>query len=136
MEFTLAQIATIEAIVEKMIAGRLPQSKVTPARLRDYHRVPEIRLLISTHIDAIKEEIGDCEFDLHVLRFVLKKHTKLRLADEEWMESSGCTRFDNQVSNAIQSNQWVNGCPIESASKPRKYRFTKSNQPSLFTQAQ
>jgi hypothetical protein len=132
MDFTPEQIA----FIDKMIADRLLQSKINTVNVKSYHSIPEIRLLILTHIDAIKKEIGNVSFDLSVLRFVLKKHTKLRSKDEEWMENSGCERFDNQISNAIRSDGWPNGCPIESTGRPRKYRFAESTQPSIFPQAQ
>jgi hypothetical protein len=132
MTFTPEQIA----FIDKMIADRLLQLKVKTATVKNHHSLPEIRLLIMTHIEAIKKELGADDFDLSVLRFVLKKHTKLRSEDEQYMKSSKCIRFDNQVANAIRSDGWPNGCPIESTGKPRKYRFTESPQHSLFSQQQ
>ena len=135
MDFTPAQYAIIEAIVEKAIAGRLPQPKVKPVKPKNFHTIPELRLLIATNIDAIRKEIGDVSFSLPVLSFVLKKHTKLRSEDEEWLEGSG-ERFDNQLSNAIRSEGWPNGCPFKPTGKRGIYCFIQSTQHSLFTQAQ
>ena len=122
MLFTEEQIA----FIDNMITSRLLENKLPrrPVKLASYHSVPEIRLLISTNIEKLKQDIGAEEFDLTILRFFLKKYTVLRSQDEEYLENAGCSRFDNQVSNAIRSDGWPNSiCPIEPSPKIRKYRF-------------
>jgi hypothetical protein len=49
MTFTPEQIA----FIDKMIADRLLQLKVKTATVKDHHSLPEIRLLIMTHIEAM-----------------------------------------------------------------------------------
>jgi hypothetical protein len=69
MTFTPEQIA----FIDKMIADRLLQLKVKTATVKDHHSLPEIRLLIMTHIEAMKKELGaDDTFQC----FVLFLHTK------------------------------------------------------------
>lgn len=135
-DLTPAEIAFVKDLFKKTNADQLLQPKEKLVKIRDHHSVPEIRLLILTHINAIKEEIGDCEFNLNVFRFVLKKHIKMRSKDKEVMEGYKQERFDHQLLNAIRPLGWADGCPIESTGNRGIYRFTKSNQPSLFTQAQ
>lgn len=132
MLFTEEQIA----FIDKMITDRLLESKLPkkiPIKPANYHHVPEIRLLISSNIERLKKDINAEEFDLVVLRFFLKKYTALRPLDEEYLENAGCSRFDNQVSNAIRSEGWPGGgCPIEPSPKMRKYRFVNFTPQQTF----
>ena len=129
--FTPDQIAFIDNIITKRLLESKARSK--PNTQRPYHSVPEIRFLISANIERLKSDIGVNEFDLSVLRFFLKKYADLRSQDEEYLENAGCTRFDNQVSNAVRPEGWPNGdCPITSAGAMRKYQFTDFvSQPTL-----
>ncbi len=131
MLFTEEQIN----FIDNMITSRLLKDKLKPkaAEPKNYHSVPEIRLLISANIERLKKDINVEEFDLSILRFFLKKYTDLRSLDEEYLENAGCTRFDSQVSNAICADRWPNGaCPIKPSGKIRKYQFTDFvSQPTL-----
>ena len=121
--FTPDQIAFIDNIITKRLLESKARSK--PNIHPTYHRVPEIRFLISANLERLKSDIGVKEFDLSVLRFFLKKYADLRPQDEEYLENAGCTRFDNQVSNAVRPEGWPDGdCPITSASAMRKYQFS------------
>ena len=121
--FTPDQIAFIDNIITKRLLESKARSK--PNIHRTYHSVPEIRFLISANLERLKSDIGVKEFDLSVLRFFLKKYADLRPQDEEYLENAGCTRFDNQVSNAVRPGGWPDGdCPITSASAMRKYQFS------------
>ena len=128
MTFTPEQIA----FIDQMITERLKTKTDRFAHSRLFHSIPEIRILITQNIDRLKQEIGDKEFDLSVLRFVLKKFVSIREADDEWLEGSGSTRFDRQIANALRSDGWPDGCPIQSTGKPRWYRFVAPSTPSLF----
>jgi hypothetical protein len=122
MLFTEEQIA----FIDQMISRRLMESRLSAksATLSSFHSVPEIRLLISSNIEKLRNDINAKEFDLNILRFFLKKYTTLRPQDEEYIDGAGCTRFDNQVSNAIRPDGWPNGaCPIRPSGKMRKYQF-------------
>jgi hypothetical protein len=129
--FTPEQIAFIDNIITKRLLES--KAKAKPNIQRSYHSVPEIRFLISANIERLKKDINAEEFDLSILRFFLKKYTDLRSLDEEYLENAGCTRFDNQVSNAICADRWPNGaCPIKPSGKIRKYQFTDFvSQPTL-----
>jgi hypothetical protein len=121
--FTPEQIAFIDNIITKRLLESKARAK--PNIQRSYHSVPEIRFLISANIERLKSDIGFKEFDLSVLRFFLKKYADLRSQDEEYLENAGCTRFDNQVSNAVRPEGWPDGnCPITSAKAMRKYQFS------------
>jgi hypothetical protein len=127
MDFTPEQIA----FIDKRIADALLQLNIDTTNVKSYHSIPELRLLVLTHIEAIKKEIGDVIFTVQVLAFVVKKYTKLRPGDEEWLQGSG-ERFGNQLANVIRPNGWPNGCPFEPTDKRGQYRFTKStNQLTL-----
>lgn len=128
MTFTSDQLA----LIEQMITDRLNAKFNRSAHSQPFHSIPEIRLLIAQNIDKLKQEIGDKEFDLSVLRFVLKKFVSIREADDQWLEGSGSTRFDRQLANALRSDGWPDGCPIQSTGKPRWYRFADLSTPSLF----
>ena len=120
--FTPEQIAFIDNIITKRLLES--KAKAKPNIQRSYHSVPEIRFLISDNIERLKSDIGFKEFDLSVLRFFLKKYAVLRSRDEEYLENAGCTRFDNQVSNAVRPEGWPDlHCPITSAGAMRKYQF-------------
>ena len=121
--FTPEQIAFIDNIITKRLLESRARTKLNIHR--SYHSVPEIRFLISANIERLKSDIGCKEFDLSILRFFLKKYADLRSQDEEYLENAGCTRFDNQVSNAVRPEGWPDGnCPITSAGAMRKYQFS------------
>ena len=131
MLFTEEQIAFIDQMItRRLLESRLPAKPSKPA---SFHSIPEIRLLISSNIEKLKKDINADEFDLSVLRFFLKKYVDLRPQDEEYLDGAGCTRFDNQVSNAIRRDGWPNGaCPIKQSGKMRKYQFVNFvSQPAL-----
>jgi len=130
MDFTLEQIA----FIDKMIADRLLQSNINTTNVKSYHSIPELRLLVLTHIDAIKKEIGDVIFTVQVLSFVVKKYTKLRPGDEEWLPKRSGERFGNQLANAIRAHGWPNGCPFEPTDKRGQYRFTKPTNQLILPQ--
>jgi hypothetical protein len=121
MLFTEEQIN----FIDNMITSRLRKgvSKSDVAKTADYHNLAEIRLLIVANLASLKKDIGDEEFDLNVLRFMLKKYTTMRPADTEYVSSAGCSRFDNQVANAVRSGWTEIPCPIKPSGKIRKYQF-------------
>jgi hypothetical protein len=122
MLFTEDQIAFIDIMITNRLLG--DKVKLQAAKPSNYHSIPEIRLLISANIERLKKDINVEEFDLNILRFFLKKYIDLRSLDEEYLENAGCTRFDNQVSNAVRADGWPNGaCPIKPSGKIRKYQF-------------
>lgn len=128
MAFTPEQIA----FIDQMITERLKKGNQYTLRPKSYHSIPDLRRIIASNIDGIKKELGDGDFDISVLRHVLRKFTVMRENDNEYLAKAGCTRFDLQVLNAIRSNGWANGCPIESTGRTRAYRFVKSATPFFF----
>lgn len=123
MTFTTEQIA----FIDQMITERLRQKNQYSAKSKQFHTVPEIRLLIAQNIDKLKNEFGDSEFDIAILRYMLRKMALLREQDLEIVDKS-TIRFDMQVTNAVRSSGWPpGGCPIQSTGRLGKYRIVDTS---------
>lgn len=136
MTFTPEQIAIIEQIVDRRIL--MNKTKQRAQTRKPYHTAHEIRQLIVDHLPALKEELGDGEFDIAVLRHCISKKTTLLDADLEILGTgdSRQPRWEIQTLNALNPTAWPDS-PIIPGSRRRSYRFAHSNSaaasPSLNT---
>lgn len=130
MTFTPDQIAAIEQIVDSRIAALRVRKTSSP--IKRYHTTPEIRQLITEHIDSLTEWFGDDEFDIAVLRHFLSRKTSMREGDLEIPnpDHQNMTRWDAQVLAAINPALWPE-CPIVPSAKRRLYRLNPTTQLSL-----
>ena len=122
MDFTPAQIAAIEKIVD----SRLTQIQSQKISIKPFHSIPEIRNIIIKNLDDLRNELGDDEFDIQVFRFVFKKYMALRPDDFEFVADRQM-RWERQVSNAIRPEAWGHGCPFAHASKTGKFKFVPTS---------
>ena len=83
-----------------------------------YHRSPEIRLLISTNITAIRAYFGTREVTFATICDHLQSYTTLLEGDNQVQQ--GGTRWSQQVSNALNSRYWKE-CPIVSTGVRGRY---------------
>ena len=118
--FTPEQVAFIERIVDARIASTKPK-KAQPSK--SYHSVPEIRLLIANNMQELRDWFGAREFDITSLRDFLARKVSLREDDDKPVGKGGITRWEHQVSNAIDLINWQD-CPIVSCARRGKYRLT------------
>ena len=110
-------------IDERIEASRASRS--TPRETKDYHTTYDIRALIRLHLQEFKQWVGKDSFQLPLLRHFLALKTTMRARDLDVMPNgrkgqSHCTRFDNQVANAIQT--WVDG-PFRKTDKLGHYEL-------------
>jgi hypothetical protein len=137
MPFTEQQIEELHRIVDSRVAHVLLMKDSAYKKKANHHSVSEIRNLIIEHFPKLAKELGNGEFDIAILRFLLRKYIKLREADTEYLEGACMERFDNQIGNALRSDGWIGGCPIESTARPGKYRIVGSpSRSSLFDHIQ
>lgn len=109
--FTPDEIKAIEALIDKKIAAF---KTVQPVKL--YYSVPEIRALILQTLPELMDMVGTQEFPLSFIRWFLRNRTTCLPDDDVIFRSDGRnttqTRFDSQVSGALNTNAWPN-CPIK-----------------------
>lgn len=121
--FTPEQIALIEQIVDQRISEH--KVKDIAQSQKPYHTAQDFRRLIMDNLASLRDELGDGEFDIAVLRHCLSRKTTLLEADLEMLgsEASRQPRWEIQVLNALSQTSWPES-PIVPGSRRRSYRFT------------
>lgn len=123
--FSPDQIRFIEELIDQKIAGTRPRGLAVKAS-QEYHSVHEIRFLITKHLGEFRQWIGVNEFHLSLLRHFLAQRVTMRELDKEIMKNGRAnkvpttTRFDMQVTNALQNWQCV---PFVKTDKTGFYTF-------------
>lgn len=108
MTLDSADIQFITALVKEQI--RLHLDNKPKSKQRDYWSTNDVRQLIENRLSELRDRLGDEEWNIHVIRSVLKQYMKLGPSDLEKQNGDKQPRWEIQVNNALSgsSDVWRN----------------------------
>jgi hypothetical protein len=118
---TPEDIEFITNLIDQRILAARPQSTKEP----DYHTTNDIRRLILLHLPEFRQWAGCQPFPVSLIRHFLSTRITMRERDLDDIKcgrnnNSVCTRFDQQLGNALL--HWPGG-PLCKADKRGYYKF-------------